>query len=89
MDELIRALADIIDEYRDAERHERPDDYTKGYLKGLADAAEIAARALHRNLGAERAILKAVAAERERCEQALLRCPTTAAASTAGQCRER
>lgn len=46
MNDLIRALTDIVDRYREVERRERREDYDKGYLAGLGDAAEIAARAL-------------------------------------------
>lgn len=46
MDGMIKALTDIIDRYREVERRERKADYDKGYLAGLGDAAEIAAKAL-------------------------------------------
>lgn len=46
MDRLIRALTEIVDEYRSRERQEAPTDYDKGYLSGLGAAAEVAARAL-------------------------------------------
>lgn len=46
MDEMIKALTAIVDRYREVERRERKEDYAKGYLSGLGEAAEIAAKAL-------------------------------------------
>jgi hypothetical protein len=50
MGEMIKALTDIVDRYREVQGRERKSDYDKGYLAGLGDAAEIAARALHLDL---------------------------------------
>lgn len=47
MAEMIKSLTAIVDRYREIERRERKEDYAKGYLAGLAEAAEIAAKALH------------------------------------------
>lgn len=52
MDEMIKALTAIVDRYREVERRERKEDYDKGYLAGLGDAAEIAAKALRINVRA-------------------------------------